>query len=225
VENTAADGLDKFITELNSNLKELTDMAQVLGQDCTNQYQSIQSNDSQMYRRAYVRSVFAFIEGLLYRMKRTAAHLGWPLGNLTIAEMMLLDERAFDIDEKGEVVDRPLFIKFLNNVKFSFKIYSKSVGSSFELSLGGNGWQKLREAVKVRDRLMHPKVITDLDVTDAEVEATKTAFEWFFISYGLCGHYAQKATHTKISPPSQEKFDALDATIQKLESELKNRGN
>lgn len=220
-----ADGLNKFITELNNNLKELTDMAQVLGQDCKDQYLATQSNDSQMYRRAYVRSVFAFIEGILYRMKRTAGHLGWSLGNLTIAEMITIDERTFDIDDKGEIVDRPVFIKFLNNVKFSFKIYSKSIGSDFKLSLGGNGWQQLQKAVKVRDRLMHPKATTELDVTDEEVEAAKTAFEWFFINYALCSNYAQKATRTKTHSLTQENIDALNAKIQELESELKKRGS
>ena len=224
--NTAsdADGLNEFITELNKNLKELTDMAQVLGQDCHDQYLSIQSNDSQMYRRGYVRSVFAFIEGILFRMKRTAAHLGWPLENITIAERLILDERTYEIDERGEVVDRPVFIKFLNNVKFSFKIYSKSIGSTFELSLGGSGWQKLRESAKVRDRLMHPKASTELAITDVEVEAAKTAFDWFFLNYALCSTYAERATHTKTSSSSQEKLDALNARIQELELELNNRG-
>jgi hypothetical protein len=224
MEKTAADALNEFIGELNSNLKELTDMAWVLGQDCKDQYLATQSNDSQMYRRAYVRSVFAFIEGILYRMKRTAAHLGWPLGKLTIAEMITIDETAFDINNKGEVEAKPVFIRFLNNVKFSFRIYSKSVDSTFKLSLGGNGWQKLQEAVKVRDRLMHPKLTTDLDVTDAEVEATKMAFDWFFTSYALCSHYAQKATHSK-TPTSQEKIADLDGKIQDLEAYLKNIGD
>src|SRR2546423_1599813 len=107
-------------------------------------------------------------------------------------------------ETKLDVVDRPVFIKFLNNVKFSFRIHSKSIGSAFKLSLGGNGWQKLQEAVKVRDRLMHPKATTDLDVTDAEVKAAKTAFEWFLISYALCSHHAQKAARAKSSSPQKD---------------------
>jgi len=221
VKKTESDALNKFVTELDNNLKELRDMAQVLGQDCHEQYLAIQSHNNQMHRRAYVRSVFAFIEGILHRMKRTALHLGNTLGTLLIAEMILIDGASFDIDDKGEVIARPFFIKFLNNIKFSFRVYSKIVGSSFKLNLGENGWQKLQEALKVRDRLMHPKETTDLDVTDAEIEATKKAFDWFFVSYVLCSNYAQKANRIK-TPHTPEDIAALDVKIQKLETTLKN---
>jgi hypothetical protein len=211
----------EFVVELDNNFKELTQMAQILGHDCHDQYLIIQSNSNQMYRRAYVRSVFAFIEGILHRMKRTALHLGNTLGTLSIAEIILIDGESFDIDDKGEVTSRPFFIKFLNNIKFSFRVYSKIVGSSFKLDLGGNGWRMLQEAVKVRDRLMHPKATTDLNVTDAEVEATKIAFDWVFVNYGLCSNYVQRANRIK-TPHKPEEIAALDVKIKKLESMLKN---
>jgi hypothetical protein len=215
-----SDVLNEFYIELMDNLKELTSMMLVLGRDCDEQYSAIESNDNQMHRRAYVRSVFAFIEGILHRMKRTAFHVGNAVGSLLIAEMVMIDGASFDINDKGEVVARPVFIKFLNNVKFGFRVYSKSVGSSFELSLDGVGWQKLRDALKVRDRLTHPKVSTDLEVTDAEVEATKKAFDWFFISYVLCSQHAQKAARAKTSTKREDDAD-LDAKIQDLEMKLK----
>jgi len=224
VGKSESDAINNFIAELNENFKELSNMVLVLGQDCQKQYLAIQSNDNHMYRRAYVRSVFAFIEGILHRMKRTAGHLGWPLGNLSIAEMVMIDGTVFDINDKGEVDHKPVFIKFLNNVKFSFRVYSKSIGASFELSLGGDGWQKLRDAVKVRDRLMHPKGTADLNVTDIEVKATKMAFDWFFLSHTLCSHYAQKATHAK-TLHTQEEIADLDAQIEDLKTKLKNIGS
>src|SRR2546423_13685811 len=137
MKQSESDAFNKFVTELNDNLKELRDMMLVLGKDCAEQYSAIQSNDNHIYRRAYVRSVFAFIEGILHRMKRTALHLGKTVGTLTIAEIIMIDGASFEINDKGAIVSKPVFIKFLNNVKFSFKVYSKSVGSSFELSLSG----------------------------------------------------------------------------------------
>ena len=224
MENPAPDFISELVTELNKNLKEIRDMAQILGQDCADQYLIIQNDDNQMYRRAYVRSVFAFIEGILHRMKLTASHLGRSLRTLSVEEIVVINEVALDVNSKGEVVSKPVFIKFLNNVRFSFRIYSKSFGSSFELSLGGNGWQKLQECVKVRDRLMHPKATTDLEVTDSEVEAAKLAFNWFFISYGLCSHHAQKAIQAKTSA-TPEDIAALDAKILDLETKLVKNGS
>jgi hypothetical protein len=133
MENPAPDVISRFVTELNKNLKEVTDMVQILGQDCAEQYLTIQNNNSQTSRRAYVRSVFAFIEGILHRMNLTAAHLGTSLGTLSIAEIVMIGEMAFDVNDKGEVVSKSVFIKFLNKVKFAFRVYSKSSGSAFNL--------------------------------------------------------------------------------------------
>ena len=88
----------------------------------------------------------------------------------------------------------------------------------------GQGWQNLRKAVKVRDRLMHPKEVTGIQVSDAEFEATKNAFERFFISYNLSGYYAQKAMQVKTSA-SVDEVAALNATIHSVETDLAVRGN
>lgn len=209
--------IKELISELNNDLKEMRDMAQILGQDCHEQYLIIQDDDNQMYRRAYIRSVFAFIEGLLHRMKLTAAHFGGSMGTLSVEELIMINGVSFDVDDKGEVLTKSVFPKFLNNVKFGFKVFSKSFGSSFELNLGGNGWQSLRDAVKVRDRLMHPKEASNLQLTDTEVMAAKNAFDWFFTNNALCGYYAQKAVQNKTSP-NLERVANLDIMILELET-------
>lgn len=223
MEDSASNLIHQLVAQLNKNLKELTDMAQVLGQDCAEQYLIIQTNDSQIHRRAYVRSVFALIEVILHRMKLIAAHLGGSLGTLSIQEIVVINEEAFDVNDKGEVISKSVFIKFLNNVKFAFNVYSKSIGSSFELSLAGDGWQNLRVCTKVRDRLMHPKATTDLEVTIAEVEAAKITFDWFLISYALCSHHAQKATQSKTSATPSD-IASLDLEILELETSLAQKG-
>lgn len=220
---SAPDWIDESVIDLNRNLNELTDMAQVLGQDCTDQYLTIRDDNNQAHRRAYVRSVCALIEGILHRMKLAAAHLGMVLGTLSTEEIVVINEVAFDVNDKGEVVSRTVFMKFLNNVRFAFKVYSKSIGSSFELRVDGSGWQNLLKCVSIRDRLMHPKASADLTVSDAEVEASKSAFDWFFTSYVLCSHYAQKASQAKTSP-SLEDIANLNAKILDFETKLARNG-
>ena len=224
MKKSESDALNEFLIELGNELAELIEMMQVLGEDCDEHYATIQSNDNQMHRRAYVRAVLALMEGILYRMKRTAFHVGRTIGSISMAEIFMIDGVSIEINDKGEAYPKPVFIKFLHNIKFSFKVYSKSVGSSFELSLGGIGWQKLLEAVKVRDRLMHPKTTASLQVTDNGVEAAKKAFDWFLISYMLCSYYAQKAARAKSSHAS-EGMAAIDIKIQEWQTKLNNIGN
>lgn len=211
------------VTELANSLQKMREMTKVLGQDCKEHYTAIQTNDSQSHRRSYVRSVFAFIEGIVYRMKDTAHYFGEARTVLSVEELGVLRGVSFVVNGEGEASSTPVYSSFNPNFKFAFKIFSKSFDSSFQLILSGSGWQALRMALKVRDRLMHPKGITDLTVTDAEVEAAKKAFDWFFMSHALCGYYAQKAILTK-TQPTTESVAALDQQISDLENELLRRG-
>lgn len=40
-------------------------------------------------------------------------------------------------------------------------------------------WSSLKKSIKVRDRLMHPRMPNDLDVSDDEVQDTIKAMEGF----------------------------------------------
>jgi hypothetical protein len=212
-----------ILADFHKSLEEMREMILVLGHDANDHYLAIQNDDSQSHRRAYIRSVFAFIEGTLHCMKMTTFHLGRVLGTILIQELLVLNGEAFDVDDKGNIVARTFYPKFLNNVKFSFKSFSKIFDSSFKLNLEGDGWKHLQKAVKVRDRLMHPKEITELQVTDAEVQLTKKAFDWFFISQVLCSNYAQKANQAK-TPSTPENIEELDKRISDLEATLLAKG-
>ena len=211
------------VKEFAANLKEMQDMIQVLGQDCKEHYTATRNGDNQSQRRAYVRSVFAFIEGVGYRMKETARHFGANAGTLSIEELVALSELSFKINEKGEVVSETIYPKFLNNFRFVFRTLSKSFGSTFTLDCGRSGWENLKVSIKVRDRLMHPKNVNDLEVTDAELEESKKAFDWFFLTHSLSSLYNQKAVHTK-SNPTPEEIKALDQKISDLEKNIASRG-
>ncbi len=194
-------------------------MFETLSEDCKEHLDAIQETGGQVQRRAYVRAVFAFIEGLMYCQKMSTLNLGLLLGQVTLHELVALEDINLEIDSKGEIKTRNTFPKFLNNLKFVFKVYSKSIGSDFQLALGGVGWESLQKAVKIRDRLMHPKNPVELIVTDKEVEITQDAFAWFFFSYSLCSLFAQKAMCLKSDDNSELKV--VTEQIAQLELKLK----
>lgn len=214
----------KILKDFEASLQEIGHMMEILGRDCYDLYLAVEKQGHQVHKRAYVRSVFAFIEGVLYRIKITAAHYGVLRGNLSPQELVVLEDMKLDIDSKGKVSSKPLYPPFLNNVKFTFKIYSKTADSTFQLSTGGAGWQSLCDALKVRNRLMHPKEIIDLEVTDTEIETTKKAVDWFIISYAICSLYAQRALQVRRNS-APESVAKLDEQIAGLEAQLLKRGN
>jgi hypothetical protein len=212
------------LMEFTKSFHEIGEMILILGQDCKEHFEASNINGSLTSRRAYIRSVFALIEGVQHQTRIATSNLGILLSKVSLNELVVLDGNQLDVNDKGEVTPRPYYPVFLNNFKFTFRIFSKSLGSQFSLNLSGEGWQSLCRAVKVRDRLMHPKVILDLQVSDAEISDAKKAFDWFLYNHNLSGYYAQKALQDKTST-SEEAIAALDANIRRMESELAARGN
>jgi hypothetical protein len=132
-----------------------------------------------MERRVLVRSIFSFIEALVYGLKMLALDDANTDMILSRGERMIAEEEDYQLDESGSVVTRPSRLRFLSNLRFAFRVLAKVSDAEFNLDVSGAGWQSLQRALKVRDRLMHPKRLADLEVTDAEVREALRAFIWF----------------------------------------------
>jgi hypothetical protein len=127
------------------------------------------SEFNQIERRVLIRSVFSFTEALAFGLKMLA--LNYDIDNkvLTLPEKMLASECTYELDQKGEIEERPSKLKFVSNLKFSFRILSKAIKSERTLQSSGPSWDALLRSVKVRDRLMHPKHQNNLMVIDSEI--------------------------------------------------------
>lgn len=211
--------LDDFV----NSFKEMLDMITILDEDCKEHYEAIKINNGQTQRRAYVRSVFALIEGILHRTKVATAHIDRIFGTIPTDELAVIEDTHLDINDKGNIAPKPFYPPFLENLKLTFSDFSKSTSSPFKLSIGGKGWRSLNEAVKVRNRLMHPKETKDLQVSDLEIKATRQAHKWFLVSYLLCTHHAQRSSAAQRSDTN--KVTAIDETISMLEAKLASGGN
>ena len=115
--------------------------------------------DNQAVRRALVRSLWGFIEGSVYGMcdfLRTA-HIISSTGG----------EKEFP--DRERTIDR---------VKKVLKSAARDM-ARWEPNFGTAGWEALRGNLRVRDRLMHPKCASDVQVSDAEVDEARDAASWF----------------------------------------------
>lgn len=127
-------------------------------------------------RRVYVRAVFAWIE---CQLDMYASYLMLsPQTRLTAEESMLLrDEEAF-IDQNGRAQIRPRTQTFLARVRFVLELLRKYNTRSVVPSFSDVGWRSLQNSVKVRDRLTHPKLARELDVSDDEIKELLQARDW-----------------------------------------------
>ena len=138
--------------------------------------------DDQFYRRAFVRALFAFIEADVWGRKTISLYLNEKSDSkiLSVEEASIAGESMAVLNEDGSVRTTEPRLHFLANLRFSFRAFARTFHiEDFGLSVDDGGWASLRNAVKVRDRLMHPKGAKDFMVSEAEIEVCRDALIWY----------------------------------------------
>ncbi len=143
--------------------------------------------DYEFQARQLVRAVFAYIEGVTFSVKASAAWKCMQDGvEITPQERYIAAEVEYRINDKGEVVERPAQIMLTQNIRFAFALTEKAhrIPAQFDPSI--EWWACLREAIKVRNRLMHPRLPEDLDISPEELIKTikaKNGFDKLLMRY------------------------------------------
>jgi len=148
-----------------------------------------QDEPNEIHRRAAVRSTFALIEGVTFSIKQLAStwirdsqgSLPWRvLGPKEMGQLALLREESYDLDDKGQVIIRPARLDLLRNVRFAFNAFFRIIHmSDSPLDASARGWSTFRDAMRVRNRLMHPKKPGDIAVSTDEALLVNQAYVWF----------------------------------------------
>lgn len=94
-------------------------------------------------------------------------------------ELAALREESHDVNEQGEVEPRAAKIPLRRRIRWAFRSYPRIHRATFSLDLGGNGWAALQDAIRVRDRLTHPKAEAGLTVSDDDMAMIGTASRWY----------------------------------------------
>jgi hypothetical protein len=152
-----------------------------LTEDAAKCWQLIQESDTDFHRHQFVRAAFAHIEGTVYCMKQYAlAHDEASRGAIfSDGERVILREENYYLTEQGALKPRRADVPFLANFRFAYDAVVKALGKSYTLPVGQKGWQDLQESQGIRNRLTHPKVPRDLEVTDAQLKTVRRGYDWF----------------------------------------------
>ena len=133
-----------------------------------------------------VRAIFAALEGIAFTLKRIClvtdrVHAEFDDFGVEFSdgERAVLREEDFDLDEKGDAKASGMRLRAAPNMLFAVKMLFRLGGLDERIDRGDSGWNSYQQAIKVRDRLMHPRTVAALDVTDAEFEGVKEAMHWW----------------------------------------------
>lgn len=137
----------------------------------------VKGNENQTYRRELVRTVFSAIEGLHWKLKRDVFRHAQVVADLTPHEVAALLEETYSVDDRGMVRAQPKFMPLLSAIRLVITIV-KRYRPTYEVDFNHVGWTNLCRAVEIRNRIVHPKTLKDLSVTDEEIRQSLSAFYW-----------------------------------------------
>lgn len=135
----------------------------------------VKKSDTPTHRRELVRSVFAAIEGLHWQLKQDV--LGHPKANLSHFERAAMVEESYSVTERGDVISVPRFLPLTTAIRLVVNIVQR-YRPMYKIDFNHVGWANLKVTVDVRNRLVHPKRLEDLVVSDTEIQKTNSAFAW-----------------------------------------------
>src|SRR5690606_33636836 len=124
--------------------------------------------------------------------------------DITPQERYFAADTEYEINEKGNVVESIARISLSKNIRFAITLNRRAhdIDESFDASV--EWWSCMKAAIKVRDRLTHPKFPDDLDISGAEivqVMKAKNGFEEEILNFGRPKGLTARSRRTPLAPP------------------------
>lgn len=126
--------------------------------------------DYEFHARQLIRAVFAYIEATTFSVKASSAWRCMEENiDITPQERYFATDTEYELNDRGELVEAIAKISLAQNIRFALALNRKAhrVSEPFDPSV--EWWSCLKEAIRVRDRLTHPKWPGDLDVSGDEI--------------------------------------------------------
>lgn len=136
--------------------------------------------DYEFYARQLVRAIFAYIEATTFSVKAWSA--GYCMDNgieISPQERYFATDTEYEINDRGEVVEGIAKLSLARNIRFALALRRKAHGIAEPFDASVDWWCCLREAIRVRDRLTHPKLPGDLDLTGDDIVKVLRAKDGF----------------------------------------------
>lgn len=144
------------------------------------------SADYEYHARQLIRAILAYIEGITFSVKISSVHKCLESGiEVTDHERCVAVEVDTDLNDKGEVVERPAKLRLASNIRFALRLLERANDGTLRFDPSAAWWADLRKTIAVRDRLTHPRLPEDIDVSPDEVIAALRAKVGFEIAPGV----------------------------------------
>ncbi|MCX6906782.1 MAG: hypothetical protein NTY01_01935 [Verrucomicrobia bacterium] len=159
---------------------DLVEMTRVLDSDVKLAAQQCRQNPaSPFWHRTYIRCHSAAVEGVLSLLKNFVPKSADYFGVILTDEDKQVATELREYIENGVPKTRPAFLPFRENVKETFKLFVKAHATQVTIQFNDAGFQDLCDMAETRNKLMHPKAPSDLEVSEAAVDTADRGIKWF----------------------------------------------
>jgi hypothetical protein len=119
------------------------------------------------------------IEGTIHCVKELEFAEAYKHGKASIPEFVALKELDIKIKDNGTLRESDKFVPTANNLRFMAEMFHKIFNKKLDLGIGMPSWEDFKKAVKIRNRVTHPKESGDLNITEDELTTIKSVESWF----------------------------------------------
>lgn len=149
--------------------------AKVLTEDVAQAKHRMENDPSDSHRREFVRTTYSAIEAQLWQLKMYVMNHVLDKKTASIHELSALKEESYAINDKGEIYIQPKGYSLKLGLRLVFSILKKQ-GIPIQVDFGSADWKNIDHALKIRNRVTHPKCMSDISVTPEEAECCYLAF-------------------------------------------------
>ena len=130
-------------------------------------------DEFQLFARAFVRALFAHVEGVTYLMRQVII---WAHDR---GEIALTEAERSDLNEREPMTGKPRFNSLKENFRLAFQHFPKLFGSPYQLDKSGQDWHFFCASIKVRDAITHPKTTSEFKLSSDALREAQRAAVWF----------------------------------------------
>lgn len=142
-------------------------------------------------------------EALSYFLRNLAVNNRHPK-DVKLEDGLIVSEASYDLDNNGSITQRPLKLRTTASIRYSFSVFKRSYGTNFDLDVTGKPWLAYLPAVKVRDRITHPKKLADITISEEELMDAAQSWHWFSDAFATTMLEALEATKAQTASVKRE---------------------
>ncbi|MEO8724327.1 MAG: hypothetical protein ABI395_12575 [Sphingobium sp.] len=154
------------------------DFIRILVNDVQHALNLARNSNEQTDKRNLIRTIISAIEGLSWHCRNHIQAIIKDIDHIPPFIELAFSETTYSINAHGILVQQPRFIPMTTMIRFLVNV-AKTFCPDLNIDFGSEGWDNLKKATAIRNRITHPKSVQDLEISDQDIDIANMGFFWF----------------------------------------------